>query len=67
MGFRGSSIWRRVQQMIQFLVGLTLLVMGFVEFFNEPPLFDILGDPGTRPSLPDRAFVSVLSGSTCML
>ncbi len=44
--------------MIQFLVGLTLLVMGFVEFFNEPPLFDILGDQGTRPSLPDGAFVS---------
>ena len=51
---------RVVLQLIQLLMSLVLLALGMTEFFMEPPLFDILGDPGTRPSLPSNAFVRFL-------
>ncbi len=53
---RGSFL-RPVFQCVHVLVALALLAIGLTEFFNEPPLFDILGDGNSRPSLP-AAFVS---------
>ena len=50
-------VLRVVLQLFQLVMGLVLLALGMTEFFMEPPLFDILGEPGTRPSLPANAFV----------
>lgn len=69
---RGGFL-RPLFQFLNLLIGLALLAVGLTEFFNEPPLFDILGDEGARPSLPTNTFNLVsdrqllVSCSTCVV
>ena len=55
-----------VFQIVQLTLAGAILLTGVVEFSVEPPIFDVLGKKGERPSIPPDVFEVCVCVCVCV-